>query len=211
MASQFVAVDGFYPNPNEVRRAALRRTFMEVDDIVGWRTRPYFPPRIHARLERVFRVKICEWDADPDDLELANGSFFIALSQGKHAEAVGIHADDPVNWTTVLVYLTPNAPVDTGTSFWQHKNTRLTSWPTPKDARRLGVRIHELRAILHRDGIIRSRWREVDRIGNVYNRAVLFPSSVLHSATRHFGKDKRRGRVFQLFRFRAARTPGQGK
>jgi hypothetical protein len=41
----------------------------------------------------------------------------------------------------------------------------------------------------------------VDRIGNVYNRLILFDAKCLHAGINYFGTNKEDGRLFQLFFF----------
>lgn len=208
-------VDRFYVDPQKIRQTALRRKYIEVEGIDGWRTRPFLPRKIRSRIETRFALEIRDWCSDPDDLSHANGSFFIALEKGKRAEKVYVHADDPVTWMTLLVYLTPDAPADSGTSFWEHKETGLKHWPAPADAKRRGTSVDRLRALLDRDAAVRSKWRAVAEVENQFNRAVLFPCAALHSATRHFGTRPAQGRLFQMFRFRAVRgaqrTRGSGR
>src|SRR5258708_4539159 len=101
----------------------------------------------------------------------------------------------------LLVYLTPNAPKDAGTSFWEHRKTGLGNRPTKDDAGRLGIPLKDLKLILENESQIRSRWREIDRVSNFYNRAVMFPSGLFHSASRHFGSNFLNGRLYQSFHF----------
>ena len=138
------------------------------------------------------------WDTATDS---ANGAFFSALSRGRNAERVCVHYDTPVNWMTMLIYLTPGAPLEAGTSFWQHKETGLRACPTQRDVERLGVPLPRLAAMLEKDSPCATCWQEIDRVGNVFNRAVAFPAGVFHSATRHFGSTIRKGRIFHSFHF----------
>jgi hypothetical protein len=69
-----------------------------------------------------------------------------------------------------------------------------------KDARRLKMKLSEVQDLLENDTKDRSKWQEVDRIGNRFNRMVAYPSGVLHSATNHFGDDMQSGRLYQTFR-----------
>lgn len=196
-----MAVDGFYPNPDRVRAKALEMDYVEPDGLVGWRTKPYFPAGVRERIEKILRARINVWPDDPEDVELSNGTFFFGLSAGRLAETVGVHYDYPAAYVTMVVYLTPGAAHDAGTSLWQHRPTGLTAAPTPADARRLGTTVAELERVLLRDSTSPRRWRELDRVGNLYNRAVFYRSGLLHSATRHFGSSLRNGRVYQTFRF----------
>lgn len=196
-----MAVDGFYPDPDRVRARALEAEYVEPPDLVGWRTQPHHPPGVRRRIERLLRARVTRWPDDPEDLRLGNGSFFYGLSGGPRAETPGVHFDTPAEFVTMVVYLTPGAGLDTGTSLWRHRPTGLTARPTPADARRLGRSVPDLIKLLEGDGTTPRRWDEIDRVGNVYNRAVFYHSRLLHSATRHFGADLRRGRLYQTFRF----------
>ena len=199
---RFIRVaDDFYPNPEAVRRRALAMTYTEPENLVGWRTRCYQPRGIKERIEKRFSLRIPYWEEDVDAIEACNGVFFTSYAKGDRAETVGIHYDDPLTWVMFLIYLTPNAPYEAGTSLWQHKSTGLTKPPSPGEARRLGSTVEKLLAILERDSRIRSRWREIDRVGNVFNRAVMFPGGFYHSASRHFGSGPADGRIYQSFHF----------
>ena len=199
---RFLAViDDFYPDPDEVRRSALGLAFEEPEDVTGLRTRPYHIPGVRRLIEHSFGFAITDWDDDPTQLSEANGSFFMSPSRGRHAEAVGVHYDSPIDWVTMVIYLTPDAAFEAGTSLWQHKATGLTFCPTRADVRRLGETREAVDARLERDSHSLVRWREVDRVGNRYNRAVAYPAGLLHSATRHFGAGAAGGRLYQSFHF----------
>ena len=194
-------IDNFYDRPDAVRQRALSMLYEEPEELVGWRTNAYQQKGIRKLIETKFRVRIKYWERDLSASEACNGVFFFALSKGKQAERVGVHFDDPPDWMMLLVYLTPDAPFETGTSLWQHRETRLIVKPTRKDAARLGLTVSELQEKLLDDSQRMARWVEIDRIGNVFNRAVMFPGGLLHSATKHFGSDKDNGRIYQTFHF----------
>jgi hypothetical protein len=54
----------------------------------------------------------------------------------------------------------------------------------------------------------RTRFEEVDRIGNVYNRLVLWNAKMIHAASGYFGQTIANSRLFQLFFFDAGGTAG---
>ena len=170
-------------------------------DLIGWRTRAWQPRGIRSLIESTFRIQIEYWEHDLTAVEACNGVFFSAFSKGRRAEAVGVHYDEPPSWVMLLVYLTPNAPYDAGTSLWQHRETGLIAKPTKRYAEQLGIGIKELEVLLLNDSLKRKCWREIDRVGNVYNRAVMFPGGFFHSATRHFGNNRVNGRLYQSFHF----------
>jgi hypothetical protein len=196
-----VVVDNFYPNPDILRQKALRMDYTEPENLTGWRTKAYQPRGIKERIEKLFKVQIPSWDDDLNNIGGCNGVFFSAYSKGNHAETVGIHYDTPTSWVMFLIYMTPDAPYEAGTSIWQHRATGLIAKPTQRDARRLKIPLEKLDYILERDLHDRRRWKEIDRIGNVYNRAVMFPGGLLHSASKHFGSNRHNGRLYQSFHF----------
>lgn len=201
-------VEDFYADPDKVRQRALAMPF-DVRRTNFWKTHTYHPRGIRERIEKRFRVRIKQWEIPSVERQTENGSFYTSFSEGSRAERVGVHYDDiysahysdPSEWFILIIYLTPNAPPDAGTSLWQHRKTGLRSRPTRKDAYRLKHSVRELDDRLIRDRYIASRWREIDRVGNRYNRAVMIPGKSLHSATRHFGSNFVNGRIYQVYYF----------
>ena len=200
MKNSVQIVDRFYSNPDDVRKQALAMKYSEPEYVTGWRTQVWQLRGIKRRIENTFRVRIEYWD-DSKAIEGANGVFFTAFARGDRAERVKVHFDEPPDWMSLLVYLTPDAPSDCGTSFWQHRETGLTAKPTRRDALRLGLSFEDLKQMIENDGWTRKSWIEIDRIGNVYNRALMFPAGLFHSATHHFGHNLRDGRLYQSFHF----------
>lgn len=190
--------DDFYSDPEEVRHIAQSMKFELCEGITGYMTsRVYHPPGIKRRLEQVLGVKIKRFDDDPDQ---GNGIFYQAFSRGEQKEIPGVHYDEPYDDITVLIYLTPDLPLDCGTSLWQHRATGLVNAPTQRDARRLRTTLTALRERLERDSEKRPKWIEIDRAGYRFNRMVAYASGMLHSASRHYGANLRDGRIYQTYR-----------
>ena len=195
--------DGYYAAPGRIRRIALSMKYEEPEGLRGYRSRAYFPKGIRKRIEKTFDIKITEWPTS-EDPDHANGLFMITHASGRYADPGGVHFDEPVSWMTLLIYLTPEAPVDCGTSLAKHRRTGLSGRPTRNDAARLQKPIGRILQILEDDGDTPSCWIETARIGNVYNRAVLFRAGMLHSSTRRFGNSLDTGRLFHSFHFGAS-------
>ena len=184
-------VDGFYSNPDRVREIGLSDLRV-----------PYHAPAIQQKLERLIGRRITDFDINRPGV-VGNGTFRLSIKGGDpetHCISY-VHADTFTREFNTLVYLNPNAPVDAGTSFFRHKETGLYTIPTPSDARRLDVPLFELYHLLIDEAETKSKWEEVDRIGNVYNRALIFRAGRFHSATSCFGKNRKTGRLTQLFVF----------
>ena len=190
--------DNFYLNPSNVLDVALNTEYYEPEHVTGFRSKlVYHEKGVKQKLEKILGIKITRWDTDP--LE-ENGVFYQGFSKGKRKEVPGVHSDEPYNDITVLIYLTPGLPYECGTSLWQHKQTGLINPATAQDARRLKMKLTDVRNLLETDSKDRSKWIEIDRVGNIFNRMVAYPSGALHSATNHFGGDLKNGRIYQTFR-----------
>jgi hypothetical protein len=46
-----------------------------------------------------------------------------------------------------------------------------------------------------------TQWELVDRIGNLYNRLILYRGDLYHTSLDYFGRDLETGRLFQTFFF----------
>lgn len=190
--------DNFYDNPKAVIKAANEATFYEPEGVTGYRsTEVYHEAGVKRKLEKILGIKITRWDTDPKQ---ENGVFYQGFSKGKRKEMPGVHSDWPNNDITVLIYLTPDLPYDCGTSLWMHKATKLCDPPRPHDARRLNMKFSELVEKFEMESTNRSKWVEIDRVGNKFNRMVAYPSGALHSASKHYGSGMHNGRIYQTFR-----------
>ncbi len=193
-----LAKDNFYANPAKVFQAALHAIYYEPEHVTGFRsTTVYHEPAVKSKLEKILGIKITRWDTDPMQ---ENGVFYQGLSMGRAKEIPGVHSDEPYNDITVIIYLTPDLPVDCGTSLWMHRQTGLCDAPMRGDARRFKMKLWDLREQFEMESKIRNKWIETDRVGYRFNRMIAYPSGVLHSASKHYGGTLANGRLYQTFR-----------
>ena len=195
-------VDGFYKDPDAVRAFALEQDYHEdLRHYKGLRTReryvwPYLREHLQAHLGG---VEITDWLDQP-----ANGCF----QQTKSSDPLVWHSD--TQDYAAAVYLTPNAPVSAGTSFWRNRTHGCRRPPNhPMERGRfadpLAVQndVYSPYNLTHDDD-----WELVDRIGGVYNRLVIWDASLIHSASSYEGFEDFT-RLVQLFFFsvRAVSSP----
>lgn len=183
-------VDNFYENPDAVRKFALEQDY-HIGGIgrgyIGNRTHQQFLfPGLKERFEQIMGKKITKWKEHG-----MNGRFQYCWS----GQPLVYHCDSQ-KWGGVL-YLTPGAPFECGTTLHAHKKTRArnynedgwdASWSPdiPGDP--------------HLDG---TPFEPVDVLGNVYNRLIIFDASSIHSASEYFGTVKENCRLWQMFFFDA--------
>ena len=180
---QIVVVDDFLADPDAIRALALSQPFVKMHS-AGVRTPTSFlhvaPYR--GEFEQLLGCQVSNWD-DND----ANGRFQCCFE----SDAVPYHTDSQT-WAGVL-FLTPGAPVDAGLSFFRGRTSglrRRSPDPALMEATYGGGAEFD-----------RSRWEEIDRVGNIYNRLVLFDAQLAHGASRYFGSSLETGRLFQNFFF----------
>ena len=99
------------------------------------------------------------------------------------------------NWMGIL-YLTPNAPVNSGLGIYRFKDGTRNI----EEAEARGNK--EMLQELNEDY---TRWDMVDKIGNVYNRLVLFNSKQYYAHIDTFGTTKENGCLYQVFSFSTER------
>jgi hypothetical protein len=180
---EIIVIDDFLPRADEVRELALRQTFLKMH-CAGMRTQEQFlhVAPFRQKFELILGRKLANWD-DND----ANGRLQCCLA----CDAVPYHSDTQDQ--AGVLFLTPGAPIDAGLSFFRSKASGL----------RGRVSDPLLMKATFGDGseFDRSRWEEVDRVGNLYNRLILFNARLAHGATSYFGTALGNGRLFQNFFF----------
>jgi len=181
-----LVVDDFLPDPDSVRKAALQQTFVKMHS-AGVRTPMQFLHLAPYRegFERLVGRPVTNWD-DND----ANGRFQCCFA----SDAIPYHTD--TQSAAGILFLTPDAPIEAGLSFFRGRLSGLRG--RSKDSR--------LMELTFGGGaeFDRSRWEEIDRVGNLYNRLVLFNAQLAHGATSYFGSTLADGRLFQNFFFNYA-------
>jgi len=108
------------------------------------------------------------------------------------------HFDDKTTYAAV-VYLTPNPPERTGTSFFKRKKTDSTSFKYVDNPQ--GGIIAEDPWIEKEESIDPNAWEEVNTVENVYNRCIIYPGKLFHAATGFFGETNKDCRLTQVFFF----------
>ena len=183
MRTNLIVIDDFYTNPDQVRNFALEQPFDVKGNYPGHRTRPHVTPATKQYIQDIVefhtKSKISDW---PD--EEYNGAFQYTTQKDRS----WYHVDSTTNWAGI-VYLTPDAPLSGGTSFYRSKidGTMVSNVPDNQ--------------VLKKFSQDNTKWECVDRVGNVYNRLILFNSKRYHISDDYWGSGLHDGRLFQTFFF----------
>lgn len=187
-----IVVDDFYENPFEIREQALRMPFMGDDRYFkGQRSSgKYLTDEIGRAFEKHLNKVITKWDYP------VNGCFQFCTPQ----DLIVYHMD--AQQYAATVYLTPDAPIECGTSFYRSKKNKINKCPT-----RYGVRNDEADRLISEafsGGFYdKTNFELVDTVGNIFNRLVIWDAKMIHAASQYFGTKKEDARLFQMFFFDA--------
>ena len=193
-SGSFVVVDNFYNNPMETRNYILTQDFKVSGNYPGKRTISYANEDIKMIIQKyVLTVggKIIDFPIPKPDLSDADKIYNGAYQYTTSRDRSWVHMDGFNNWAGVL-FLTPNAPVTSGTGFYQFYD---------------GTMGEEDQAIMNNKALTdtysqdMTKWKLVDQVGNVFNRLILFNSKKFHMSMDYFGDTKENGRLFQVFFF----------
>jgi len=177
-----VVVDDFLPDPVMHRATALGQRYVASEYHKGHRSEGQFlTVELKLAFEGLLCRKIVRWEEHG-----MNGRFQISLA----GEQLVYHSD--IQTHAAALYLTPDAPVSAGTAFWQSLAT---------SARRQPLDLATAAKTYDGKLLDPTAWELVDRVGNVFNRLVLWDGKLIHSAACYFGDNLDNGRLTQLFFF----------
>jgi hypothetical protein len=187
-----LTIDNFYSNPMDVREFALRQEFKVRGNYPGQRTESFLSDATKKTLRDIlypFAGEITNWGGE------YTGSFQYTTASDRS----WIHADSTTDWAAVC-YLTPDAPLTAGTGIFKHKETGWSNF----DYRNNDPEYLKQAPPGH-DSQDYTKWEMVDRIGNVFNRLIMYRADNYHVSLDYFGKDMYDGRLFQVFFFNTER------
>jgi hypothetical protein len=188
-----LTIDDFYADPMQVREFALKQEFKVRGNYPGQRTESFLNDSIKQKLRDIlypFAGEITNWGGE------YTGSFQYTTA----ADRSWIHADSTTDWAAVC-YLTPDAPVTAGTGIFRHKETGWMNF----DYKRQNDPEYMKQAPPGDECQDYTKWEMVDRVGNVFNRLIMYRADNYHVSLDYFGKDLNDGRLFQVFFFNTER------
>lgn len=181
MRGDVIIISDFYSNVDEVREFALQQYFEGEKHFPGKRSAPFFNDDIKKTIQeyiKPFGGNVTWWGDEN------SGAFQYTTAFDRS----WIHVDANTGWAGVL-YLTPDAPISAGTGLYMFKETKDRKWP------------HAIHGPQIKYSLDYTKWEMVDRIGNIYNRLILYRGDLFHVSLDYFGQSIEDGRLFQTFFF----------
>lgn len=174
-------IDNFYDNPILVREHILGLDFTADQENYSYYTGAAdvtckVPEHLLMLVQNITQRKISRFYSHARYItyEQQNSSWV-------HRDA---HAD-----VAAMIYLTPNAPLSTGTSFFRHNDKNvMEEHLTNSDSEEFKRETSDI-----------TRWTETIRINNIFNRCIVFDTNMYHRSTCNgFGDRKSNSRLFQI-------------
>lgn len=172
--SNIYIIDNFYENPDDIRtHGLLTFSHKELPNLV--KQVPFYK----SKIEQIMHTYLGAFDKYE-----SNGEFKLSL------------AGDSIIFNTMpnkyggILFLTPNAPVNTGITLYRSKHTKSMT-----------ITNDENKIVFKNGHLDSTEFEPVDIIGNIYNRLVIFNTQMIHAVTYNFGNNINNGRLVQIFAF----------
>lgn len=193
-------IENFYENPDKIRDFALKQKYTychELEKIEyvfpGSRTKDLFD------LDKNLHATICKklisifHNSEHDIMRWGLSTNFQSVSE-EYNEGV-IHTDSNTIFAGVL-FLTPDAPLDSGTSIFK-PNKSFDEEKYQKALSDNDKRFHKGEIVM--DTEYHKMFDEVLRVNNVYNTLIVYEGDQFHAANKFFGNQLTDSRLTQVF------------
>ena len=183
---KYLVIDNFYDNPIEVRNFALQQDYFIKQYHPGKRSHSFANighKNAFQSILKPFAGEIINFSYTGD-----NGSFQYTTSYDRS----WVHIDGKSSNWAAIIYLTPNAPLSSGTGFYKFYDG------TMNDKHQDILNNHTMIEDFSQD---MTKWELIENTSNVFNRLIIYRANNFHMSMKYFGKDINDGRLFQVFFF----------
>jgi len=191
----FIIVDDFFENPDQIREEALKAEYSGGFNFPGKRA-PCSEYVATLTAKKIFSLLI---DMNKHVVE---GSLDIDFQVVTETMGEGwVHSDAGDVYFAGVIYLTPNAPIDGGTSLYKsYKNidkVLLDNYVHIKrDFYMRKTKEDDVKSIRKNNNELYYKTLEVK---NIYNRLVMYPGNEFHAAGKFFGSTMEDARLTLVF------------
>ena len=193
-------ISDFYEKPEEIRQYALRQKYTYLHDLdkdvnyvyPGCRTKE-IRDLSFSLYEKICKKLISVFHIPEHDLMQWQINTSFQIVEAEYGRGL-IHQDQNTVFAGVL-YLTPNAPLESGTSLFK-KNASYNEALYSKIIKENDENFKNKDPINYR---YHDMFDEVVRVNNVYNTLILFEGDIHHCANQFFGISKENSRLAQVF------------
>jgi hypothetical protein len=192
-------VDDFFDDPDYVRKRALELNFDIEQNAPGKRA------KCPDDISEIVAKKVFSLLFDMNR-HIVNGSMisFFQITT-KEFEEGWVHTDaNGKFYFAGVIYLTPNAPIEAGTSIYKPIQDEVSTFeicdPLQKIKEEMYInKSNNLEEFKKARAKNNSLFYKTIDIGNVYNRLVVYPSNEFHRESKLFGSTKENARLTLVF------------
>ena len=193
-------IENFYENPDAIRKFALAQEYTFCHERTnleyvypGSRTKDLFDLDSNLHAEICKKLISVFHNTEHDYMRWALSTNFQSVTE-EYSQGV-IHTDQNTIFAGVL-YLSPDAPLNSGTSlFKQSKTFDETRYLQALDDNDKRFRAGEIAM----DTSYHSMFDEIVRVNNVYNTLIIYEGRHYHAANQFYGKSLQDSRLAQVF------------
>ena len=192
-------IEDFYKNPDEIRTFALKQKFKyrhELDGInyvfPGSRTKDLF--EINPNLYKLLCNKLISLFHVPEH-DIMRWAITTSFQLVEEKYQTGLIHQDKNTIFAGVIYLTPDAPLNSGTSLFR-KNKKFDEVRFQD-----GLKLNDERFINNQpiDFSYHDMFDEIVRVNNIYNTMIVFEGDIPHCANQFFGNNPNNSRLTQVF------------
>lgn len=179
-------IDNFFENPDNIRDFALSQDFSRKDNC-GWPgIRSPMLLDIDSNFYKDVMSKILSvyFNIPGDSIAVNFQAFFQSINES--FEEGWCHVDNGVTMAGV-VYLTPEAPVEAGTSIYSDPSKEIDFSVCENKLLFYDGKIQNLDTYRKIRNEFNSNFTKIVDVGNLYNRLVMYPGDCFHRENKFFG------------------------
>ena len=193
ITKDLVVVDDFYKDPDLIRKWTMDNlTFKGTGTSKGERSQRFSIAGTQQKFEKILGTPIHNWKYEG----YANETFQFCT-----ADQQTVYHMDKQRYAG-MIFLSPNAPATAGTNFYRSRVTGRTSFPDRKTKEGNADFLKSFKGSNKELNFYDGTQHElIDKIGNKYNRLVLFNAQQIHAAGDYFGDSIENARYFHIFFF----------
>lgn len=193
ITKDLVVVDDFYQDPDLIRKWTMDNlTFKNTGASKGQRSQRFSIAGTKEKFEKILGTPIHNWNY---------GGYANETFQFCTADQQTVYHMDKQKYAG-MIFLSPFAPPSSGTNFYRSRITGRSSFP---DRKTKEGNVEFLRSFKGSNKELNfydgTQHELIDRIGNKYNRLVLFNAQQIHAAGDYFGDSIENARYFHIFFF----------
>ena len=193
-------IENFYQNPDAIRKFALAQEYTfchERENLEyvypGSRTKDLFDLDVNLHEKICKKLVSVFHNTEHDYMRWAVSTNFQSVTE-EYSQGV-IHTDQNTIFAGVL-YLSPDAPLNSGTSLFKRSKTfDEDKYQQALDTNDARFRAGEI--VMNTD--YHSMFDEIVRVNNVYNTLIIYEGRHFHAANQFFGKTLKDSRLAQVF------------